>query len=78
MQENKNSLKNGQMLMEELCFSPFNKVLTEAMPAQHTQQVLLTSQLHPVLGKVWCTGRRRENWKTNVPSYVKDGGGGKE
>lgn len=47
--------------MEKLCsFSP-NRVMTEAMPAQHTQQVLLTSQLHLVLGKVWCTEKRREN-----------------
>lgn len=47
--------------MEELCFFPLKRVTTEAMPAQHTQQVLLTSQLHLVLGKVWCAETGREN-----------------
>lgn len=47
--------------MEKLCSFPLNRGMTEAMSAQHTQQVLLTSQLHLVLGKVWYAEKRREN-----------------
>lgn len=63
--------------MAGLCSSPLNRVMAEAVPAQHTQQVLLTLQLHLVLGKMWCPGRT-ENWKTNAPSHVEDKGGGRE